>query len=196
MSANDIITFTNLLQEQDIRFNTVNKSFLLVIESVMEPVLDILKKDYLLNMGIELSHDFIEQLKIKYSQSYYGNSLIETEESKYNNLPYRFMDNYFSICVYPHHLMKNISTQEQLEELRKNPEFIKHYIYYQDMENRNKIKAKIQEVLLPCHAIYQPIYQDYLNFMKRGEEMVSRMDESAIMKILNEDKNFIEEEKN
>jgi hypothetical protein len=185
MSA-DIITFANLLQEQDIRHDTVKKSFLLVIESVMEPVLDILKKDYLLNMGSELSIDLIEQLKMKYRESYYGNSVIEIEDSKYNNLPYRFMDNYFSICVYPHHLMKDIYTQEQHDELRKNPEFIKHYIYYQDMENRNKIKANLQDILLPCHAIYQPIYQDYLNFMKRGEEMVSKMDDVQMMKTLSD----------
>ncbi len=189
----DLITFGTLLVQQERIMNQTKDAFRQIIETVMDPIIDILKTDYIENMGTQLMNDKIEQLKTKFRESYFENTLIETETTKYKNVPRRFMNDYFSICVYPHDFMNGITTQERLDEIRTNPEFIKHYQYYQNMEIRDEIQQKIQAITTPYHSLYLPVYQTYLDFMRTGEEIASRLDEEQIMNSLRPRANNVEE---
>ncbi len=189
----DLITFGTLLVQQERIMNQTKDAFRQIIETVMDPIIDILKTDYIENMGTQLMNDKIEQLKTKFRESYFENTLIETETTKYKNVPRRFMNDYFSICVYPHDFMNGITTQERLDEIRTNPEFIKHYQYYQNMEIRDEIQQKIQAITTPYHSLYLPVYQTYLDFMRTGEEIASRLDEEQILNSLPPRANNVEE---
>ena len=179
--STDFVTFANLLSVQERIMNETKDSYRRIIENVMEPILDILKNEYREKMGIELPIHMIEEMKTKFRETYFENTLIETETTKYKNVPRRFMDDYFRICVYPHHLMNGITSQEQLNEVRLNPEFMKHVEYYQNMEMRDLIQEKIQEITRPYYTVFLPIYQTYIDFMRRGDEIAKRLDENSIL---------------
>lgn len=179
--SSDFLTFGSLLVQQERIMNETKDAFKRIIENVMEPILDILKNEYREKMGVELPIHMIDEMKIKFRGTYFENTLIETETTKHSNVPRRFMNDYFSICVYPHHLMNGITTQEQLNELRQNPEFLKYAEYYQNMEMRDLIQEKIHEITRPYHTVFLPIYQTYIDFMRRGDEIAKRLDENLIL---------------